>query len=130
DFGRGRDADQMADPALVGEEDGIAFARRLGDELGGPLVLHSAFGTASIEGGATPDGTRLPRVDIATARRERYRRPGALPEVTPAGIDEDLGRRDFSVNAMAVALAPSAWGRLHDPHGGPADVLPPRLPAL
>ena len=126
----GRDADQMVDLDFVVEEDGIAFARRLGDELGGNLVLHTAFGTASIEGGATPDGTRLPRVDIATSRRERYRRPGALPEVAPAGIDEDLGRRDFSVNAMAVALAPSAWGRLHDSHGGRDDVLARRLRVL
>src|SRR5215510_6572068 len=126
----GRDADQMVDLDFVVEEDGIAFARRLCDELGGNLILHTAFGTASIEGGATPDGTRLPRVDIATSRRERYRRPGALPEVTPAGIDEDLGRRDFSVNAMAVALAPSAWGRLHDPHGGADDVLARRLRVL
>jgi len=130
DLVQGRDADQMADLDLVVEEDGLAFARRLGDEIGGHLVLHAAFGTASIEGGATPDGTRLPRVDIATARRERYGRPGALPEVGPAGIDEDLGRRDFSVNAMALALAPSAWGRLHDPHGGADDVLAGRLRVL
>ena len=130
DLVRGRDADQMADLDLVVEEDGIAFARRLGEEIGGHLVLHTAFGTASIEGGATPDGTRLPRVDIATARRERYPRPGALPEVSPAGIEEDLERRDFSVNAMAMALPPSAWGQLHDPHGGAEDVLAGRLRVL
>jgi len=123
DLVRGRDADQMADLDLVVEDDGIAFARRLGEEIGGHLILHTAFGTASIEGAATPDGTRLPRVDIATARRERYPRPGALPEVSPAGIEEDLERRDFSVNAMAIALPPSAWGQLHDPHGGAEDVL-------
>src|SRR5262245_15777726 len=130
DLVRGRDADQMADLDLVVEEDGIAFARRLGEEIGGYLVLHTAFGTASIEGGATPDGTRLPRVDVATARRERYPRPGALPEVSPAGIEEDLERRDFSVNAMAMALPPSAWGQLHDPHGGAEDVLAGRLRVL
>src|SRR5215510_8815025 len=130
DLVRGRDADQMADLDLVVEDDGIAFARRLGEEIGGHLVLHTAFGTASIEGGVTPDGTRLPRVDIATARRERYPRPGALPEVSPAGIEEDLERRDFSVNAMAMALPPSAWGQLHDPHGGAEDVLAGRLRVL
>src|SRR5262249_14430219 len=70
------------------------------------------------------------RAASATAGRERSRRRGALPGVTPAGIDEDLGRRDFSVNAMAVALAPSAWGRLHDPHGGTEDVLARRLRVL
>src|SRR5712691_4989303 len=94
------------------------------------LVVHAAFGTASLEGGLTPDGTPLGRVDIAGARGERYGLPGALPEVTPASIEEDLGRRDFSVNAMAVALSPSAWGRLHDPHGGERDVRERRLRIL
>jgi tRNA nucleotidyltransferase (CCA-adding enzyme) len=78
----------------------------------------------------TPDGTRIGRLDIATARRERYGMPGALPDVSPAGIDEDLGRRDFSVNAMSVALAPSAWGRLLDPFGGQRDVAARRLRVL
>src|SRR5206468_8058457 len=97
---------------------------------GGQLVVHASFGSASLEGGTTPDGTRIGRVDIATARRERYSMPGALPEVTLAGIDEDLGRRDFSVNAMSVALSPSAWGRLLDPHGGQRDLEARRLRIL
>jgi tRNA nucleotidyltransferase (CCA-adding enzyme) len=126
----GRAADHLPDIDLVIEGDSIAFGRRLAEEMGGHLVVHSAFGTASLEGGATPDGTRAGRVDIAMARRERYARPGALPEVSPAGIDEDLGRRDFSVNAMAVALSPSAWGRLHDPFGGADDVAARRLRVL
>lgn len=126
----GRAAAPPADVDLVIEGDGIAFGRRLAEETGGHLVVHSAFGTASLEGGATPDGTPVGRVDVATARRERYERPGALPEVSPAGIDEDLGRRDFSVNAMAVAIAPSAWGRLHDPWGGADDVVARRLKVL
>lgn len=66
---------------------------RLLAALGGPDVLHERFGTATLEG-----------VDVACARAERYPAPGALPEVRPAGIDEDLRRRDFTVNAVAVAL--------------------------
>jgi tRNA nucleotidyltransferase (CCA-adding enzyme) len=62
--------------------------------LGGPDVLHERFGTATLEG-----------VDVARARAESYPAPGALPEVRPATIDEDLQRRDFTVNAIAVALA-------------------------
>ncbi|HEV8533068.1 MAG TPA: hypothetical protein VGT00_16715 [Methylomirabilota bacterium] len=120
----------MPDLDLVVEGDGVAFGRRLADETGGHLVVHAAFGTASLEGGVTPDGTRLGRIDIASARRERYGWPGVLPEVSPASIEEDLGRRDFSVNAMAVALSPSAWGRLHDPHGGERDVRERRLRVL
>jgi tRNA nucleotidyltransferase (CCA-adding enzyme) len=126
----GRGADQASDIDLVVEGDGIAFGRRLAEETGGHLVVHTAFATASLEGGTTPDGTRIGRVDIATARHEHYREAGALPEVSPAGIDEDLGRRDFSINAMAVALSPSAWGRLHDPWGGAEDVAARRLKVL
>jgi tRNA nucleotidyltransferase (CCA-adding enzyme) len=125
-----RAAQRLPDLDIVLEGDGIAFGRRLAEETGGHLLVHAAFGTASIEGGTTPDGTRIGRVDIATARRERYGMPGALPEVSPATIDEDLGRRDFSVNAMCVALAPSAWGRLLDPFGGQRDLAARRLRPL
>lgn len=121
---------RVPDLDLVVEGDGIAFGRRLAEETGGHLVVHAAFGTASLEGGTTPDGTRIGRVDIASARRERYGMPGALPDVSPASIDLDLGRRDFSVNAMSVALAPSAWGRLLDPFGGQRDLAARRLRLL
>jgi tRNA nucleotidyltransferase (CCA-adding enzyme) len=123
-------APRVPDLDLVVEGDGIAFARRLAEETGGHVVVHAAFGTASLEGGTTPDGTRIGRVDVAMARRERYRMPGALPEVSPATIDEDLGRRDFSVNAMCLALASSAWGRLLDPFGGQRDLAARRLRPL
>jgi tRNA nucleotidyltransferase (CCA-adding enzyme) len=65
--------------------------------LGGDVVVHEPFGTAT----ATGDGWR---VDVAMARRERYAAPGALPQVEPASIEEDLARRDFTVNAIAVTL--------------------------
>lgn len=77
---------------VVVEGDGAALARRLG-----ATVEHPQFKTASVElGGA--------RIDAASARRERYAAPGALPEVEPASLEEDLRRRDFTVNAIAVAL--------------------------
>jgi tRNA nucleotidyltransferase (CCA-adding enzyme) len=60
------------------------------------------------------------RVDVAQARAESYPEPGALPEVRPATIGEDLARRDFTVNAMAYPLAGDA--ELIDPHGGVADL--------
>ena len=118
------------DVDLVVEGDGIALARRLGEEIGGTVLVHAGFGTASIEGGHAPDAAPLGRVDIASARRERYAGPGALPDVTPAGLLEDLRRRDFSVNAMAVALAPDRFGHLIDPLGGRRDVTARRLRAL
>src|SRR5690606_1894726 len=59
-------------------------------------------------------------IDVATARRETYDYPGALPRVEPAAIEEDLGRRDFTVNAMALPLQGAP--ELLDPHGGLADL--------
>jgi tRNA nucleotidyltransferase (CCA-adding enzyme) len=123
------------DVDLVIEGDGVAFARRLAEEIGGCVLVHRSFGTASIEGGRAPaaagrDGPALGRVDVASARRERYPMAGALPEVESAGLLEDLRRRDFSVNALALALSPDRFGRLLDPLGGQADIRHRRLRAL
>jgi tRNA nucleotidyltransferase (CCA-adding enzyme) len=123
------------DVDLVVEGDGIAFARRLAEEIGGTVLVHRSFGTASIEGGRAPAsaglaGVAVGRVDVASARREHYSAAGALPEVEAADLLEDLRRRDFSVNAMALALAPDRFGRLIDPLGGRADVRGRRLRAL
>jgi len=101
------------DLAVVGSADAAALelARRLGGEVEG----HERFATATVRAGDLS-------LDLATARRERYRRPGALPEVEPATIEQDLGRRDFTVNAMAAALAADERGRLHDPYRGGEDL--------
>jgi len=103
-LGRGR-----ADLDVVVEGDAAALAARLGAEP----VEHERFATAKV----ALDGYEL---DIASARTETYARPGALPEVAPAGLEADLGRRDFTVNAMAIPLAESP--RLIDPYGGRADL--------
>ncbi len=84
----------------------------LAERLGGELVEHERFRTATV---SLPSG----QVDIAQARAESYPRPGALPEVRPATIADDLARRDFTINAMAVPLAE---GALLDPHGGVDDL--------
>jgi len=65
--------------------------------LGGEVVLYDRFGTASVSLGDA-------RIDVARARRERYSHPGALPVVEPASVADDLLRRDFTVNAIAVSL--------------------------
>ncbi|MFQ5520571.1 MAG: CCA tRNA nucleotidyltransferase [Candidatus Methylomirabilia bacterium] len=109
---------------LVVEGDGVALARRLASQLGARLVAHEAFGTASIEGWG---GGRL---DVATARRERYASPGALPSVSPGPIAVDLARRDFTINAMALALSGSALGPLLDLFGGQADLRRRRIRTL
>lgn len=107
---------------LVVEGEGIAFARRLSEETGGVLTVHEGFGTASIAGAATAGDAPLPAVDVASSRRERYERPGALPLVSPGDLADDLMRRDFTINAMALVLAPAGFGRLVDPCGGRHDL--------
>jgi tRNA nucleotidyltransferase (CCA-adding enzyme) len=74
--------------------------------LGGDVRVHDRFGTSTVR----LEGFTY---DVARARRETYAHPGALPEVVPASVDEDLLRRDFTVNAMAIALVGSEAGRLH-----------------
>ncbi len=101
---------------LAVEGDGQAFARALAAELGGLLKPHDAFGTAVVEYG---DGER---VDVVTARREGYSAPAALPTVEPSTIEDDLFRRDFTINAMASALAGPDAGSLVDPFEGRRDL--------
>src|SRR5262249_37651307 len=94
---------------VVVEGDGLRFAPALAAAVGvgrAAIRRQDRFRTASV---VAPTGTR---VDVATARAERYDRPAALPRVIPASIGEDLGRRDFTINAMAVELASGAFGVL------------------
>ncbi len=108
---------------VVVEGDALAVARALADAVGGVLVEHERFLTASV---TLPDRRR---VDLVTARSERYERPGALPHVLPALIAQDLRRRDFTVNTLAVELASGGFGLL-DPLGGGADIARRRLRIL
>jgi tRNA nucleotidyltransferase (CCA-adding enzyme) len=83
----------------------------LAEELGEVGEVHDRFGTVAVAvGGAT--------VNVAMARTERYPAPGALPEVQPGGLQEDLGRRDFTVNAIAIDLG----GTVHAVPGAEADL--------
>ena len=93
------------DVDLTVEGDGVASARELAQRLGGEASEHERFGTATVRAG---DLT----MDVATARRESYAHPGALPDVEPASLEEDLARRDFGVNAMAIALSEPGRGEL------------------
>jgi tRNA nucleotidyltransferase (CCA-adding enzyme) len=112
-LGRGR-----ADIDLVVEGDAAALAERLGAEV----TSHERFGTAK----AKLDGHE---VDIAGTRSESYPRPGALPVVEPgANLAADLGRRDFTINAMAIPLRGEP--RLIDLHGGEADLATRQLRVL
>jgi len=105
------------DVDIAVEGDAIALARDLAAALGGRVTPHAKFGTAVVQYG---DGER---VDVVTTRTEFYDSPGALPTVERAGLREDLFRRDFTLNAMAVSLKPTDFGRLVDPFGGREDLV-------
>ena len=103
----------VIDIDLTLEEGGSTLARALAKAVGGRLRSFPQFLTYKV----TAEGQ--PEIDIATARKERYRSPGALPTVTAGHLKDDLLRRDFSINAMAVDLM---TGELHDPAGGARDL--------
>jgi len=103
------------DITVVG--DGIALGKALGHELKAYSIhTYRKYGTCTIK---LPGGIRM---DLATARSESYARPGAMPGVRPGRLRDDLKRRDFTINAMAVSLSRRGFGTLTDPFGGLKDI--------
>ena len=100
---------------IMVEGDAMAFADSLAVPLKLKPVKHSRFGTATFK----LDGYRI---DLATCRSESYSRPGALPSVKPGDIRDDLLRRDFTINAMALCINPGRLGALTDHTGGLHDL--------
>jgi tRNA nucleotidyltransferase (CCA-adding enzyme) len=109
----GRPAVSHLDLAIRG--DARSVARALAERLSGEAREYERFGTAVV----AVEGFEY---DMATTRRETYDAPGALPRVEAAPLAEDLVRRDFSVNAMAIGLRGDDLGHLYDPHGGLSDL--------
>jgi tRNA nucleotidyltransferase (CCA-adding enzyme) len=117
----GIQATEDLDIALEGNA--LELARAFADEWGQPVTAHHQFGTATVvTPPATGRGRRRIRVDFAMCRKETYAEPAAYPRVSPGTLDEDLFRRDFTVNAMAMALGAGQFGRLVDPFGGARDL--------
>ncbi|HKB20411.1 MAG TPA: hypothetical protein VKC65_05300 [Gaiellaceae bacterium] len=112
------------DVDIVVEGDAIALANELAKKLDGRVRAHRTFGTAVVLYGADA------RVDVVTARSESYHAPAVLPAVEPGTIDEDLHRRDFTINAMAVSLKGDALGELVDPFDGRKDLEAGRIRIL
>jgi tRNA nucleotidyltransferase (CCA-adding enzyme) len=95
---------ESPDLDFVAVGDGSALAAAVERQLGGRLLLHPAFLTADL---IDAQGTHL---DIATARQETYRAMAALPTVAPGTLAEDLRRRDFTINTLALPLAAAMHG--------------------
>jgi tRNA nucleotidyltransferase (CCA-adding enzyme) len=100
---------------LVVEGDAISLAKKLARDSQAKLTVHTRFGTAKLD----YPGLSL---DLATARSETYSNPGALPTVKPGSLKDDLIRRDFSINAMALHLNPQHFGELIDLYQGKDDI--------
>jgi tRNA nucleotidyltransferase (CCA-adding enzyme) len=109
---------------ILVDGDGIALAEAVAAEVGATVVPYPRFHTATIF--LYAGGT----LDFASARTEAYPHPGALPVAVRGTLNEDLYRRDFTVNAMALALNGEAPGRLLDPFAGQRDLGARALRAL
>ncbi len=114
----------IRDLDVVVEGDAGQLARRLAERLDADVHVHDAFQTAAVFAGK---GRRL---DIATARTEHYVSPAALPEVVPGVLRQDLFRRDFTINTLAVRLTPPAFGRLLDYFRGRRDLQAGKIRVL
>jgi tRNA nucleotidyltransferase (CCA-adding enzyme) len=100
---------------LVVEGDAPELARSLAERISAKVLVHRRFRTANLQ----YEGLSI---DLTTARSEAYAHPGALPTVCPGSIRDDLLRRDFTINAMAIHLDPENFGDLVDPFSGEADL--------
>ncbi len=131
------------DMDIVAEGDAISFGRKAADLLKGSLVVYPKFGTATVIV-RWPKGVRKPpgagttlrqaqgrpersrgakfKIDFATARKESYVKPAALPAVRFSSLKDDLQRRDFTINAMAANINKTNFGQLIDFFGGEKDL--------
>lgn len=120
---------------IVIEGDGIHFAKELSHRLKADFIKHRRFQTATIviKDKAHPHGKfsgRGEKIDIATARKEIYEHPAALPRVSPGTIKDDLGRRDCSINAMALSISEGDFGQLVDFYDSREDLEEKRIRVL
>jgi tRNA nucleotidyltransferase (CCA-adding enzyme) len=106
---------ESRDIDIMAEHDAVAVARTISSSLGVKPVIHSAFGTATLEIAGH-------RIDLATCRSETYDHPGALPTVGAGTIRADLFRRDFTINAMAVCINPGGFGEIVDLYDSRSDL--------
>ncbi|MBM3713630.1 MAG: CBS domain-containing protein, partial [Actinobacteria bacterium] len=115
---------QNLDIDIVVEGDGIIFAKRLAEVLKARVESHQKFKTAVL---VLEDGKHI---DIASARVEYYEKPAALPDIEPGNIRQDLARRDFTINTLALSLNKNSFGEILDFFGGRKDLALKRIKVL
>ncbi len=108
---------------IVVEGEAEVFAADLAAKLGGRYVRHHQFGTATVYKGHF-------KIDLATARREIYAQPASLPLVEFGTLQEDLKRRDFTINAMAISICQNNFGELKDFYQGRKDLKAKKIRVL
>ena len=105
-----------SDIDIMVEGDGIAFAKKLAKKLEVDITVdYDRFGTALIP---HPEL----EIEVASARKEEYEPDSRKPEVSPSTVEEDMSRRDFTINAIAASILPDTFGELYDPFGGIKDL--------
>jgi len=109
---------------IVVEGNGIKFAEDFSCSLKAKLIRHRRFGTATVI--LEPNL----KIDIATARKEFYPQPAQLPVVRNGNLRDDLLRRDFTINAMAISISGENFGKLIDFFGGKVDLANKRIRVL
>lgn len=137
----------ISDVDIVVEGKAIELGKALVAQFGGEIHTHSRFGTVKwtlpddiwthqqsadqqinerIRSTNETSGSQNPNlptfIDLVTARTEFYERPTALPTVERSSIKQDLHRRDFTINTLAIRLDPQRWGEILDFYGGKADI--------
>jgi tRNA nucleotidyltransferase (CCA-adding enzyme) len=145
---KSRDLVALTDIDIAVEERSREFGAAVAKEFGGHFVYHGRFLTGTVSfpepqasslkpqarksepSSQAPRPSPLSHIDITQTRAETYERPAVLPTVRPASIVGDLGRRDFTMNAMALEITPGSFGEFIDPFNGRADVEQRRVRVL
>ena len=109
---------------IVVEGDGINFAKSLALLLNARVESYEKFKTAVI---VLEDNQHI---DIVSARIEYYRMPAALPDVEPGSLSQDLARRDFTINTIAISLNKASFGEIIDYFGARKDLAQKRIKVL
>lgn len=115
-----------SDIDIVVEGDAISVAERVKTHWHGEIQIHHQFGTATV----TTGNPTYPKIDFVTARRETYQQPATLPKVEKGTLTDDLLRRDFSINALAMCINSGEIGRVIDVTGGFEDLKTGKIRSL